>query len=755
MKSIAPLLTILLCLFTHPASAAIRVTQVEGDAELMPAGNADSTVALVGGETVNPEDRVVTGMDSTVSLTFDDSSVVVVKELTDVKIGEYQSGGDMVRTRLWLKAGEVSAEVNPEKTTRSDFAVKTPTATCSVRGTGLDVGYSPGNGRTLQRTRHGNVLFQAFSGQSTSNSAGQESQADDKDLETDADVKTGEATSTSLPGGTSQDEKDGVEESGNLLTNTGAGAPGDVGSTGSSNSTVSGIADEASDTSPEPETPEVDQDDGIPDFFKIIALQGDQAPDENGDPNVGSFTLFGTPAFDSNDGNGTIVFAASTSLDPCDPSRPYGVFMATGEKFEALAYRGYQHADSKVPTTQIFHNDFSSFVDVEGDHAAFMGRANFFDGAISVPYEALFISNAEGDPITVADTRDAGTTGGIQFLNMQAPGGLKSSGSIFSLAENEVDGTFEVAFTASMNNGDGETDTIFIGDGDMLMSIGVNEFDSVVTANSGTNEFLGPSGDAPFPTAFREVSYSIGQEAGTGEAHRQVSFIGHFSGPSGGEGVFVRDVNNAQTIAIADTGTAIPDHPSAGVPFGSFSGTALEGSTLAFIGNDPGTAFDFQGIYRVDDIHAGAFTLDTVVNTETLFDVGHPLAGRRFDFFDSIALEEGLVTFSGGHVDAMEPGSPVRGLFRETATGEILPIVQQGDVFSGTLAGSSEPQEVIIADVVAGPNSSDGLVSSAQITVEIPPPVDGGDGGQSLGPRDGTFIDAIVIGTGASAGAAP
>lgn len=113
----------------------IRVLEVVGEAELIQEGKESTPIPLRGGEFVRPSDRIYTGLDSHVKLLFADTSTTIIRELTDVKIATFTSSTDAVKTRIWLKAGEVNAQVNHASSVRSDFAIKMPTATCSVRGT--------------------------------------------------------------------------------------------------------------------------------------------------------------------------------------------------------------------------------------------------------------------------------------------------------------------------------------------------------------------------------------------------------------------------------------------------------------------------------------------------------------------------------------------------------------------------------------------------------------------------------------------
>ncbi len=61
-------------------------------------------------------------------------SLVQIDAMTVVRVGELRSAGDTVRTRLYLKQGRTQSIVE-KGGTKSDFAIVTPSATLSVRGT--------------------------------------------------------------------------------------------------------------------------------------------------------------------------------------------------------------------------------------------------------------------------------------------------------------------------------------------------------------------------------------------------------------------------------------------------------------------------------------------------------------------------------------------------------------------------------------------------------------------------------------------
>lgn len=75
--------------------------------------------------------------DGQVVLAFSDNSTVVVHPMTQIKIAAFAQKGGVVETEILLKFGELAAKVNKTETIRSDFKVRSPTATASVRGTSI------------------------------------------------------------------------------------------------------------------------------------------------------------------------------------------------------------------------------------------------------------------------------------------------------------------------------------------------------------------------------------------------------------------------------------------------------------------------------------------------------------------------------------------------------------------------------------------------------------------------------------------
>jgi len=135
VASAAILLTALVCAGgSHARSIAAQIVRVSGEAEVI--REDGSTLPALVDQQISVSDRLYTGLDSEVELTLPDKSQVVVRELTDLVLRSLVDQRASLETRLWLKAGEVSVEVGLSDTVKSDFEIRTPTATCSVRGSG-------------------------------------------------------------------------------------------------------------------------------------------------------------------------------------------------------------------------------------------------------------------------------------------------------------------------------------------------------------------------------------------------------------------------------------------------------------------------------------------------------------------------------------------------------------------------------------------------------------------------------------------
>lgn len=97
-------------------------------------------------------DRVHTGFNASVVLTYPDGSRLLVGPMTIIQLTDIDVGpGGGIRARVLLRTGEVTAQVNRSTGARGDFQVKTPTTTASTRGTKFSVAYD-GSATTVKVT---------------------------------------------------------------------------------------------------------------------------------------------------------------------------------------------------------------------------------------------------------------------------------------------------------------------------------------------------------------------------------------------------------------------------------------------------------------------------------------------------------------------------------------------------------------------------------------------------------------------------
>jgi hypothetical protein len=133
-KVIAALCLLFLGSLAFGQAALGSVKSVSGKVELMGPGGSWASA--------KPGDQIVKGM--VVSVGFKSAAVIstpdaliTVKALTRLTIEDIVKTQGGTKTDLYLSAGRVKTEVKPEAGQKSDFRVRSPTATASVRGTGF------------------------------------------------------------------------------------------------------------------------------------------------------------------------------------------------------------------------------------------------------------------------------------------------------------------------------------------------------------------------------------------------------------------------------------------------------------------------------------------------------------------------------------------------------------------------------------------------------------------------------------------
>jgi hypothetical protein len=92
-----------------------------------------------------------------VTLRTPDGETYTLSDFLLVNVASFFEEGGFFHAELTLKFGEIAAQVNKSEATKSDFRIKSPTATVSVRGTIFTTLYDPSSGATIESTSRGVV----------------------------------------------------------------------------------------------------------------------------------------------------------------------------------------------------------------------------------------------------------------------------------------------------------------------------------------------------------------------------------------------------------------------------------------------------------------------------------------------------------------------------------------------------------------------------------------------------------------------
>jgi hypothetical protein len=140
MKTSKTVLLILLAMLGGSLHAQVDsraiIREITGTVELKAPGAERWSPARAGQE-ISRATVISTGFKS-IAIVALGNSTVTVRPLTRLTLEEIQSSQGDESVRLELHAGRVRAEVNPPSGGRTDFTVRSPQATASVRGTAFD-----------------------------------------------------------------------------------------------------------------------------------------------------------------------------------------------------------------------------------------------------------------------------------------------------------------------------------------------------------------------------------------------------------------------------------------------------------------------------------------------------------------------------------------------------------------------------------------------------------------------------------------
>ncbi|MCE9634974.1 MAG: choice-of-anchor D domain-containing protein [Planctomycetes bacterium] len=142
--------------FSGQLARTVRVKRViRGSAEFrkFPGDWTD----LAEGAELDEQTEISTDPGSEVELEYPDGSTTIIRPASQIKVLALFTAGGVVTTEILLKVGELAAKVKKADVIRSDFKVRSPTATASVRGTEFDVVQDDVAGTTTVRVREGVV----------------------------------------------------------------------------------------------------------------------------------------------------------------------------------------------------------------------------------------------------------------------------------------------------------------------------------------------------------------------------------------------------------------------------------------------------------------------------------------------------------------------------------------------------------------------------------------------------------------------
>jgi hypothetical protein len=157
------------CLFAQNGQA--RFIELTGNVEIKAGGGADWVPATLGGE-IGRDTVVSTGFKSTARISVG-NSILTIRPLTRLTLAELVQRGNKEEVILYLAAGRIRAEVSPPLGGKTDFTVRSPSITASVRGTVFEF-----NTRRIE-VENGRVFFAGPNGQAVYVDGGEKSYVDE------------------------------------------------------------------------------------------------------------------------------------------------------------------------------------------------------------------------------------------------------------------------------------------------------------------------------------------------------------------------------------------------------------------------------------------------------------------------------------------------------------------------------------------------------------------------------------------------
>jgi len=126
------------------------ISNLVGDVEI--SKDAGKTwKALTKGVSIEKGDLVSTSFDSTATIQFAHGNFNIAP-MTQIRVDEFLNKDNLERAQLYMNVGRISARIDKPANIRADFSVTTPTASASVRGSGMTIATDEKYGTTIYAT---------------------------------------------------------------------------------------------------------------------------------------------------------------------------------------------------------------------------------------------------------------------------------------------------------------------------------------------------------------------------------------------------------------------------------------------------------------------------------------------------------------------------------------------------------------------------------------------------------------------------
>jgi hypothetical protein len=159
--------------FSQDRQGTARFLEITGTVEIQEPGSAAWTPAAAG-MSIGKGTVISTGFKSTALISLENSSLTI-RPLTRLTLEEIVQRGNNEEISLYLRSGRVRAEVTPPAGGNTDFRIRSPTATASVRGTAFE--YEP----PYLTVEDGQVQYTSESGETANVNQGEKSYIDEKE----------------------------------------------------------------------------------------------------------------------------------------------------------------------------------------------------------------------------------------------------------------------------------------------------------------------------------------------------------------------------------------------------------------------------------------------------------------------------------------------------------------------------------------------------------------------------------------------